>query len=48
MAQIPKFVNVLIIFLSMFLIVTYCGGSQVEHMPIGKSFLHTIIKFSFI
>jgi hypothetical protein len=49
MAQIPKFVYVLIIFLSMFLIVTYCGGSQVvEHMPIGKSFLHTIIKFSFI
>ncbi|KAK2440301.1 hypothetical protein QL285_011727 [Trifolium repens] len=32
MAQIAKFVSALIIFLSMFLIVTYCGGSGDIHM----------------
>ncbi|WJX31724.1 hypothetical protein P8452_20126 [Trifolium repens] len=30
MAQIPKFVYALIIFLSVFLVVTYCGGSQID------------------
>jgi hypothetical protein len=52
MAQIAKFVSALIIFLSMFLIVTYCGGSGDIHMglemPLRKSLLDTIIKFSFI
>jgi hypothetical protein len=49
MGQILKFIYALITFISIFLSVTYCGGSRIESDdPVCMSFLHSFIKFYFI